>query len=57
MSEFARKGHELVEDAAGPTIVTVVNSMQNPQSDIKRDIEAANLSSITKPSQVPDKLD
>ena len=57
MSEFARKGHELVEDAAGPTIVTVVNSMQNPQSDIKRDIEAANLSSITKPSPVRDKLD
>merc|ERR1719186_932867 len=43
-STFSANGCELVQDGDGPTLVTVV-SASRAKSDIKRDIEAANLTS------------
>merc|ERR1719186_1298152 len=50
-STFSDNGCELVEDGEGPTLVTVVNASR-VKSDIKRDMEAAKLTSSESTSVI-----
>merc|ERR1719186_2087725 len=50
-STFSDNGCELVEDGEGPTLVTVVNASRT-LSDIKRDMEAAKLTSSESSSVI-----
>ena len=46
-SKAREAGREIKASEEGPTIVTIVNAL-NAQIDIKRDIAAANLTSIDR---------
>merc|ERR1711892_401793 len=46
ITEYVKnKGYRVKDDGEGPTLVTVVNAMQNVQIDIRRDVAAARLTS------------
>ena len=45
-SKAREAGREIKAGEEGPTIVTIVNALPNAQINIKRDIAAANLTSI-----------